>query len=336
MKKIIKLTDEDLSKIIEGVLKEQPSTAGGTAQPPAAPDPATKTTQDKEKLQRAIDLGCFKKYTWFTMGTPNPGKVKSTQEFVVHGTGGAQNNTYYFYPDMTVKNMNTGVSKSWTCPDLDKEPKKQLSAEILRVLEKLKKPEMGGWFTEPKPSIVDINDNEFTQDNMADPKDNVLKKYKQYFSEYIENGFPIYRKGGSQQSGANAKSAAATSVASQQQPTQQVPTTLDQGMKDMLEKLRVDYNIVACQGLIDTYFEMAQAGQTQDNTALNFIKDSVYMCVRKNMRNFKNDTKDKLRWLSGNEEDAKNILGARKFKNIGNIRQDDARRAYRLDKLPAF
>jgi len=107
-------------------------------------------------------------------------------------------------------------------------------------------------------------------------------------------------------------------------------------MKDILDQVKVDFNEVACKGLIDTYFELAQAGKTQDEKTMNYIKENVYGCFRKNMRNFQNDTKDKLRWLSGNEEDAKNVLGMKKFKQIGNIRQDDSRRAYRLDKLPAF
>jgi len=319
MKKIIKLTDKDLSKIIEGVLKEQVNLPN-----------LNQTAQ--AKLQKAVQLGCISKYGWFKYG--GVGKTKSTGEFVIYGTDTDNTATYYFYPNMTVKNMKTQVTKTWTCPDLDKTPG-YLSPEITRVLEKIKKPEMGGWFTEPVPSVVDIEDGEFTKDDMAKPKDPILKKYQTYFNDYIAKGFPIYRRGGAKPTPGQTPTTPATQTTT---PAAQsaTPTNLDQGMKDILDQVKVDFNEVACKGLIDTYFELAQAGKTQDEKTMNYIKENVYGCFRKNMRNFENDTKDKLRWLSGNEEDAKNVLGMKKFKQIGNIRQDDSRRAYRLDKLPAF
>ena len=56
---------------------------------------------------------------------------------------------------------------------------------------------------------------------------------------------------------------------------------------------------------------------------------------RSGISNWKEETKDKLRWLRGDEEDAKKIFGLfKRFPKIGNIRDTTGRKGFRLNQLP--
>ena len=301
----------------------------------------TKTaSSDLDKLKRAIDAGCIAKYKWFVPLTngkdqkyPSLRKETATGKDVIAGKGTKDGTVFLFYADGTLKNLKSGKSHPWVCDAMNVEPETPLTKEQTDVLEIIGQPEKGGWFVKPVPSDVRIEDGTFTKENLSNPSENSLKQYSKWFVKDFPNGFFVYRKGGSQP---NVNSGGVKPTVTPTPGGSTTPSTISQGLKDQLESVKVDFNEVACEGLINSYFEMAQYGGQQDPKALDEIKNAVYGCYRKNMRNMSANTKDQLRWLSGNEENAKNILGMKKFKKIGNIRQDNERRVYRLDKLPSF
>lgn len=298
----------------------------------------TKTaSSDLDKLKRAIDAGCIAKYKWFVPLTngkdqkyPSLRKETATGKDVIAGKGTKDGTVFLFYADGTLKNLKSGKSHPWVCEAMNIEPETPLNVNQSKVLEIIGRTENGGWFVKPVPTDVEVEDGTFTKEDLSAPSsgETILLKYQKYFP----NQFFVYRKGGKKpQVNPNTPVNPVTPT-----PGGTTPSNISQGLKDQLEKVKVDFNEVACEGLINSYFEMAQYGGQQDPKALDEIKNAVYGCYRKNMRNMSANTKDQLRWLSGNEENAKNILGMKKFKRIGNIRQDNERRVYRLDKLPSF
>lgn len=294
-------------------------------------------SSDLDKLKRAIDAGCIAKYKWFVPLTngkdqkyPSLRRETATGKDVIAGKGTKDGTVFLFYADGTLKNLKSGKSHPWVCEAMNIEPETPLTKNQTDVLEIIGQPEMGGWFVKPVPSDVRIEDGTFTKEDLNAPSsgETILLKYQKHFP----NQFFVYRKGGKKpQVNPNTPVNPVTPT-----PGGTTPSNISQGLKDQLEKVKVDFNEVACEGLINSYFEMAQYGGQQDPKALDEIKNAVYGCYRKNMRNMSANTKDQLRWLSGNEENAKNILGMKKFKRIGNIRQDNERRVYRLDRLPSF
>lgn len=292
---------------------------------------------DKDKLKKAIDAGCIAKYRWFIPATgglddkyPSLRFEKATQKDVILGKGAKDGTSFVFYADGTLKNLKSGKSHPWVCDAMNVVPETPLTVNQSKVLEIIGRTENGGWFVKPIPTDVEVEDGTFTKENLSAPSsgETILTRYSKYFP----NQFFVYRKGGKKpQVNPNSPVNLVT-------PTSggTTPSNISQGIKDQLEIVKVDFNEVACEGLINSYFEMAQYGGQQDPKALDEIKNAVYGCYRKNMRNMSANTKDQLRWLSGNEENAKNILGMKKFKKIGNIRQDNERRVYRLDRLPSF
>lgn len=298
----------------------------------------TKTaSSDLDKLKRAIDAGCIAKYKWFVPLTngkdqkyPSLRKETATGKDVIAGKGTKDGTVFLFYADGTLKNLKSGKSHPWVCEAMNIEPETPLNVNQSKVLEIIGRTENGGWFVKPVPTDVEVEDGTFTKEDLSAPSsgETILLKYQKYFP----NQFFVYRKGGKKpQVNPNTPVNPVTPT-----PGGTTPSNISQGLKDQLEKVKVDFNEVACEGLINSYFEMAQYGGQQDPKALDEIKNAVYGCYRKNMRNMSANTKDQLRWLSGNEENAKNILGMKKFKRIGNIRQDNERRVYRLDRLPSF
>lgn len=305
-------------------------------------EPQPNTGTDLDKLKRAIDAGCIAKYKWFVPLTggkdqkyPSLRKETATNKDVIAGKGAKDGTVFLFYADGTLKNLKSGKSHPWVCDAMNVVPETPLNVNQSKVLEIIGKQ---GWFVKPVPTDVEIDDGTFTKENIVNPSSGqtLLTRYSRYFSQDFPKGFFVYRKAGSQPTVTNTTGGTGTTVTTTTGGTQTTPSTISQGLKDQLEKVKVDFNEVACEGLINSYFEMAQYGGQQDPKALDEIKNAVYGCYRKNMRNMSANTKDQLRWLSGNEENAKNILGMRKFKKIGNIRQDNERRVYRLDRLPSF
>lgn len=308
--------------------------------------PQPNTGTDLDKLKRAIDAGCIAKYKWFVPLTggkdqkyPSLRKEAATGKDVVAGKGTKDGTVFLFYADGTLKNLKSGKSHPWVCDAMNVVPETPLDKNQLDVLKIIGKPENGGWFTKPVPSDVEIEDGTFTREDLKNPTSGQtsLLKYSKWFTGFTDDNFFVYRKGGNipkvPTSQVTATTTTTTKTTNQADPT---PSTLSQGLKDQLERAKTDFNKVACEGLINSYFEMAQFAKTQDPKELDEIKKTIYGCYRKNMRNLSPNSKDQLRWLSGNEENAKNILGMKKFKQIGNIRQDNERRVYRLDQLPSF
>ncbi len=303
--------------------------------------PQPNTGTDLDKLKRAIDAGCIAKYKWFVPLTggkdqkyPSLRKETATGKDVIAGKGTKDGTVFLFYADGTLKNLKSGKSHPWVCDAMNVVPETPLTVNQSKVLEIIGRTENGGWFVKPVPTDVEVEDGTFTKEDLSAPSsgETILLRYSTYFP----NQFFVYRKGGKKPTVTNTTGGTGTTVTNTTGGTKTTPSTISQSLKDQLENVKVDFNEVACEGLINSYFEIAQYGGQQDPKALDEIKNAVYGCYRKNMRNMSANTKDQLRWLSGNEENARNILGMRKFKKIGNIRQDNERRVYRLDRLPSF
>lgn len=111
---------------------------------------------------------------------------------------------------------------------------------------------------------------------------------------------------------------------------QQVTSALDKVLID----LKTNFGLEACVKLVDSYFEAAQDGES--NPKLNDYKEAVYRCNRNHMKDWKKETKDKLRWLRGDEQDAKKFAGLFKrfSKDFGTITSDTKRVQWILDRLP--
>lgn len=108
---------------------------------------------------------------------------------------------------------------------------------------------------------------------------------------------------------------------------------LAQSAKDVNQTLTDDLSFNGCTQLVDTYFELAKKGQP--NKDIETFKKKVYACNDNHRSSWKEDTKDKLRWLRGNEEEAKKIFGLfKKYPRTGNIRDTEGRKVYRLNQLP--
>jgi hypothetical protein len=108
---------------------------------------------------------------------------------------------------------------------------------------------------------------------------------------------------------------------------------LAQSAKDVNKTLSDDLSFNGCTQLVDTYFELAKKGQP--NKDIETFKKKVYACNDNHRSSWKEDTKDKLRWLRGNEEEAKKIFGLfKKYPRTGNIRDTEGRKVYRLNQLP--
>lgn len=163
------------------------------------------TQSDLDKLKLALKT-CIKKYTWFTPDTTSPIRKTKSGKDVIVGTG-TNGNTYYFYTDLTVINVNTGVKKNWECdftptPVSKKEepvkptaPVKQLNANQNKVLE-LIKPQ--GWFSEPVPTDVEVEQGLFDKVDLTDIQNQTkipkIDIYLKYFKDDYPNGFFVYRK----------------------------------------------------------------------------------------------------------------------------------------------
>lgn len=108
---------------------------------------------------------------------------------------------------------------------------------------------------------------------------------------------------------------------------------LAQSAKDVNQTLTDDLSFNGCTQLVDTYFELAKKGQPSKD--VETFKKKVYACNDNHRSAWKEDTKDKLRWLRGNEEDAKKIFGLfKKYPKTGNVRDTPGRKEYRLNQLP--
>jgi len=108
---------------------------------------------------------------------------------------------------------------------------------------------------------------------------------------------------------------------------------LSQTLKTINQNLSTDLSFDACTQLVDTYFELAKKGQADKN--IPTYQSKIYACNNTHRSKWKEGTKDKLRWLSGNEEQAKQIFGLfKKFPRVGNIGDTPGRKEWRLRQLP--
>jgi hypothetical protein len=341
---------EDILKM-HGFIKEQDPGLGPdgntiTATPPVQPtEPETETQTEKkvtiqvsgkDKLQRALDSKCIAKYTWFTPDRSRPlTKTKSGKD-VIFGKG-SNGNTYLFYDDMRVVNVDTKVTKNWTCEELNKPAQVKLDANQNKVLEIIGKK---GWFATPVPTDVEVEDGTFIKQDLTTTKDPFLATYSKYFRVSFPQGYNVFRTAGS------TPSVTPTGTPTTPSTTPVPPKTSQevqlQGMdanqlsetgKSLMDEVRKGYSIQACTKLVDTYFEMAQDGSPSKSTGI--FQDAIYQCNNNNRAKWREETKDKLRWLRGDEEDARKIFGLfKRFPKIGNIRDTSGRKTFRLNQLP--
>ena len=292
----------------------------------------TKVVADKDKLQRALESGCIDKYTWFTADPTQPLRKTKSGKDVIFGKG-SNGNTYFFFANMRVANATTGIQKNWTCEELDKPVQVKLDANQNKVLEIIGKQ---GWFATPVPTDVEVEDGTFTKVDLTTTQDKFLGKYSKYFTQAFPQGYFVFKRGGSTPS---VTPTATGSVVVPPKTTEEIkvqnmnPTQLSDYGKNLMAEVEQNYSVQACTKLVDTYFKMAQDGTTSNDTET--FKAAIYKCNNNNRANWKEETKDKLRWLRGDEEDARKIFGLfKRFPKIGNIRDTTGRKAFRLNQLP--
>lgn len=149
---------------------------------------------DEDKLKKAISQGCIAKYSWFTPDQTKPIQKTKSGKPVIVGKG-SNGNVYYFYADMNVVNANTGTKKVWECefkeePKKPEEPKK-LDVNQLKVLELIKPL---GWFNEPKPTDVEVDQGLYQAMDLSDPNTDLGRTYSKYFPKEKFKTFVVYRK----------------------------------------------------------------------------------------------------------------------------------------------
>jgi hypothetical protein len=317
-----------------------------TETPPIQPtEPETETQTEKkvtiqvsgkDKLQRALDSKCIAKYTWFTPDRSRPlTKTKSGKD-VIFGKG-SNGNTYLFYDDMRVVNVDTKVTKNWTCEELNKPAQVKLDANQNKVLEIIGKK---GWFATPVPTDVEVEDGTFIKQDLTTTKDPFLAKYSKYFRVSFPQGYNVFRTAGSTPSVTPTGTPTTPSTTPVPPKTSQEvqlqgmdANELSENGKSLMDEVRKGYSIQACTKLVDTYFEMAQDGSPSKSTGI--FQDAIYKCNDNNRAKWREETKDKLRWLRGDEEDARKIFGLfKRFPKIGNIRDTSGRKTFRLNQLP--
>ena len=297
------------------------------------PKEVTKVVADKDKLQRALESGCIDKYTWFTADPTQPLRKTKSGKDVIYGKG-SNGNTYFFYANMKVANTTTGIQKNWTCEELNKPVEVKLDSNQNKVLEIIGKQ---GWFATPVPTDVEVDDGTYNKEDLVNTRNTFLSKYSKYFTQAFPQGYNVFKRGGSTPSVTPTPTGG--SVVVPPKTTEEIkvqnmnPTQLSDYGKNLMAEVEQNYSVQACTKLVDTYFKMAQDGTTSNDTET--FKAAIYKCNNNNRSNWKEETKDKLRWLRGDEEDAKKIFGLfKRFPKIGNIRDTTGRKAFRLNQLP--
>jgi hypothetical protein len=297
----------------------------------------TKVVSDKDKLQRALDSGCIAKYTWFTPDRSRPlTKTKSGKD-VIFGKG-SNGNTYLFYGDMRIVNQQTKAQKTWSCEELNKPVEVKLDANQNKVLEIIGKQ---GWFATPVPTDVEVEDGTYTKEDLTNTKNTYLAKYSKYFTQAFPKGYNVFKRGGGTPSvtpttgtttGTTTTTVVPPKTAEEVKLQNMGANELSETGKALMDKVKDGYSVQACTKLVDTYFEMAQDGTPSKDTET--FKAAIYKCNNNNRSKWKEETKDKLRWLRGDEEDAKKIFGLfKRFPKIGNVRET-GRIGFRLNQLP--
>ena len=303
--------------------------------PVEVPKKETKVVSDKDKLQRALESGCIDKYSWFTADPSQPLRKTKSGKDVIYGKG-SNGNTYFFYANMKIANTTTGIQKNWTCEELNKAPEVKLNANQNKVLEIIGK---RGWFATPVPTDVEVDDGTYTKEDLTKSQNELLKKYSKYFVDAFPTGYFVYKVGSSTPTPSVTPTATGGSVVVPPKTSEEVKLQgmnagdLSEAGKALMDEVKQGYSVQACTKLVDTYFEMAQDGTPSKDTET--FKAAIYKCNNNNRANWKEETKDKLRWLRGDEEDAKKIFGLfKRFPKIGNIRDTSGRKGFRLNQLP--
>ena len=298
----------------------------------------TKVVSDKDKLQRALDSGCIAKYTWFTPDRSRPlTKTKSGKD-VIFGKG-SNGNTYLFYGDMRIVNQQTKAQKTWSCEELNKPVEVKLDANQNKVLEIIGKQ---GWFATPVPTDVEVEDGTYTKEDLTNTQNTLLAKYSKYFTQAFPKGYNVFKRGGGTPSvtpttgtttGTTTTTVVPPKTAEEVKLQNMGANELSETGKALMDQVKDGYSVQACTKLVDTYFEMAQDGTPSKDTET--FKAAIYKCNNNNRSKWKEETKDKLRWLRGDEEEAKKIFGLfKRFPKIGNIRDTSGRKGFRLNQLP--
>jgi hypothetical protein len=310
------ITEDEKKEILvkHGFIKEQ---ATQTA-------PVMKTREESLAFfKQAKDAGCLKDVNLdFTkIYSEDAGKTNYIKGV---GPNGGVKRVYDNYTYVVTPKGGTGVKNSWSCKAIQDPEKKldQNQLDVLQIIGKL------GWSNNPV-SDARITSGEYIKDDLVNPTNTDLQKYKGYFSTYPN--FFVFKKVTENKPAQPVKPLTPEEKQLQQLSTAQAT---DQLLRLVNEKFATGHTIEDCTKLVDAYFEAAQDGQPNNN--LPEIKKQVYACNSSNMSKWSPETKDKLRWLRGNEEDAKKIFGLfRRYpKDMGTIRSNQGRQQWQLNELP--
>jgi hypothetical protein len=108
------------------------------------------------------------------------------------------------------------------------------------------------------------------------------------------------------------------------------PQTLNKLASDAQIGIDKKFTLQDCEDYISIYFR--QANDALYTADLENRKKSIYACFNKYQAKLSNNTRDQLRWLSGNQEGAKTFGVFKRYKNIGTINDNKERSMFRLDR----
>jgi hypothetical protein len=239
---------------------------------------------------------------------------------------------------MRIVNQQTKAQKTWSCEELNKPVEVKLDANQNKVLEIIGKQ---GWFATPVPTDVEVEDGTYTKEDLTNTQNTFLAKYSKYFTQAFPKGYNVFKRGGGTPSvtpttgtttGTTTTTVVPPKTAEEVKLQNMGANELSETGKALMDQVKDGYSVQACTKLVDTYFEMAQDGTPSKDTET--FKAAIYKCNNNNRSKWKEETKDKLRWLRGDEEDAKKIFGLfKRFPKIGNVRET-GRIGFRLNQLP--
>lgn len=128
--------------------------------------------------------------------------VGQTRAYIKGPSKSQQGMVKRIYDDFTwevvdPKTGNALKNGKWTCDVLQKKPEPpkpeppKLNSNQLKVLELLKPK---GWFHEPAPTDVEVEQKLFDKMNIADASTELGTLYSKYFTDYAPKGFFVYKK----------------------------------------------------------------------------------------------------------------------------------------------
>lgn len=155
--------------------------------------PQTNLSIDKQ-LQEKLTNGCITFGKVVKMGNP----TKPERSFAIKQESAKTPGKFrYLFIDKAAYLFENGkftkLPVNWDCPTKSEETKlpEKLNADQLKVLDLIKPL---GWFNNPKPTNVEVEQGIYTSMDLSDPNSELGKIYSKYFPKEKVKEFLVYKK----------------------------------------------------------------------------------------------------------------------------------------------